>query len=55
MVETTPTLVTLLCIFVLFCIFTTTFSTGSEENFVEIMGKVFTKLLQTHTYNTLHT
>jgi prophage maintenance system killer protein len=30
-------------------------STGSEENFVEITGKYFTKLLQTHTYNTLHT
>ena len=30
-------------------------STGSEENFVEIIGQSFTKLLQTRTYNTLHT
>jgi hypothetical protein len=31
------------------------FSTGSEENFVEITGDYFTKLLQTRTYNILHT
>jgi hypothetical protein len=68
LVETTPTVVTqkntkelrgtwklLLCSFVLLCFFATKFSTGSEENFVEIIGKVFTKLLQTHTYNILHT
>ena len=30
-------------------------STGSEENFVEIIGQSFTKLLQTRIYNTLHT
>jgi len=30
-------------------------STGSEENCVEIIGQSFTKLLQTRTYNTLHT
>ena len=31
------------------------FSTGSEEIYVEIMGYYFTKLLQTRTYNALHT
>jgi hypothetical protein len=31
------------------------FSTGCVENFVEIIGLSFTKLLQTRTYNTLHT
>lgn len=30
-------------------------STDPEENFVEIIGSSFTKLLQAHTYNTLHT
>jgi hypothetical protein len=30
-------------------------STGSEENYVEIIGPSFTKLLQTRTYNALHT
>jgi hypothetical protein len=31
------------------------FSTGAEEIFVEITDLIFTKLLQVHTYNTLHT
>ena len=31
------------------------FSTEAEEIFVEIIGLVFTKLLQAHTYNILHT
>ena len=31
------------------------FSTDSEEIFVEIRGRSFTKLLQAHTYNILHT
>jgi hypothetical protein len=30
-------------------------STDPEENFVEITPHLFTKLLQTHTYNILHT
>ncbi len=30
-------------------------STDPEEIFVEIIGPNFTKLLQLHTYNTLHT
>jgi len=30
-------------------------STGSVEIFVEIIGVIFTKLLQAHTYNALHT
>jgi len=31
------------------------FSTGAEEIFVEIVVESFTKLLQMHTYNILHT
>ena len=33
----------------------TEFSTDAEEIFVEIIGESFTKLLQTRTYNILHT